>query len=66
MGTLALLQAAKLYWESMPEKYEGKRFYHISTDEVYGALEFDGTFFTAETKYQPHSPYAASKASRCV
>ena len=39
MGTLALLQAAKLYWESLPEKYEGKRFYHISTDEVYGALE---------------------------
>ena len=38
MGTLALLQAAKLYWESLPEKYEGKRFYHISTDEVYGAL----------------------------
>jgi dTDP-glucose 4,6-dehydratase len=46
-----------LYWESLPEKYEGKRFYHISTDEVYGALEFDGTFFTEETKYQPHSPY---------
>ena len=63
MGTLALLQAAKLYWESLPEKYEGKRFYHISTDEVYGALEFDGTFFTEETKYQPHSPYSASKAS---
>lgn len=39
MGTLCLLQAAKLYWESLPEKYEGKRFYHISTDEVYGALE---------------------------
>ena len=39
MGTLSLLQAAKLYWEGLPEKYEGKRFYHISTDEVYGALE---------------------------
>ena len=39
MGTLTLLQAAKLYWESLPEKYEGKRFYHISTDEVYGALK---------------------------
>lgn len=38
MGTLSLLQAAKLYWESLPKKYEGKRFYHISTDEVYGAL----------------------------
>ena len=39
MGTLALLQAAKEYWETLPEKYEGKLFYHISTDEVYGALE---------------------------
>ncbi len=39
MGTLSMLQAAKLYWESLPEQYEGKRFYHISTDEVYGALE---------------------------
>lgn len=39
MGTLLLLQAAKLYWESLPDKYERKRFYHISTDEVYGALE---------------------------
>lgn len=39
MGTLSLLQAAKLYWESLPEKFEGKRFYHISTDEVYDALQ---------------------------
>ena len=39
MGTLSMLQAAKLYWESLPEKFEGKKFYHISTDEVYGALE---------------------------
>ncbi len=39
MGTLALLQAARERWESLPEGYEGKRFYHISTDEVYGALE---------------------------
>lgn len=39
LGTLSLLQAARHYWESLPEKYEGKRFYHISTDEVYGALE---------------------------
>ena len=62
MGTLSLLQAAKLTWEILPECYEDKRFYHISTDEVYGALEFDGTFFTEETKYQPHSPYSASKA----
>ena len=63
MGTLSLLQAAKVYWESRPEGYEGKRFYHISTDEVYGALQFDGTLFTEETKYAPHSPYSASKAS---
>ena len=63
MGTLTLLQAAKLYWESLPEKFEGKRFYHISTDEVYGALQFDGTLFTETTKYDPHSPYSASKAS---
>lgn len=63
MGTLALLQAAKLYWESRPEGYEGKLFYHISTDEVYGALGFDDRLFTEETKYNPHSPYSASKAS---
>ena len=59
MGTLSLLQAAKLSWDG---HWEGKRFYHISTDEVYGALEFDGTFFTETTKYDPHSPYSASKA----
>ncbi len=63
IGTLTLLQAAKLYWESTEEKYEGKLFYHISTDEVFGALEMDGTMFTEETKYNPHSPYSASKAS---
>lgn len=62
IGTLSLLQAAKAYWESLPEGYEGKRFYHISTDEVYGALQFDGSFFTETTKYDPHSPYSASKA----
>ncbi len=72
MGTLSLLQAAKQTWESLPEGYEGKRFYHISTDEVYGALEltksggeppYGDSFFTEDTKYQPHSPYSASKAS---
>ena len=85
MGTLSLLQAAKEYWESKPEGYEGKLFYHISTDEVYGALELTnpegiespfttkassdhhhayGTeFFLETTKYNPHSPYSASKAS---
>jgi dTDP-glucose 4,6-dehydratase len=86
MGTLSLLQAAKIYWESLLEKYEGKRFYHISTDEVYGALElthpegvkppftttasssehhlaYGEDFFYEDTKYNPHSPYSASKAS---
>ena len=63
MGTLSLLQAAKLYWESLPEGFEGKRFYHISTDEVYGALDFNDELFTEQTKYDPHSPYSASKAS---
>lgn len=59
-GTTNLLNAAKNAWK---DNYEGKRFYHVSTDEVYGALEFDGTFFTETTKYDPHSPYSASKAS---
>lgn len=85
MGTLTLLQAARLYWESLPEGYDGKRFYHISTDEVYGALRltnpegiespfttkassghhhaYGSDFFTEDKKYQPHSPYSASKAS---
>mgnify|MGYP000372364659 FL=1 len=60
MGTLSLLQAAKEQWNG---DWEGKRFYHISTDEVYGALQFDGTLFTEETRYAPHSPYSAAKAS---
>ena len=101
MGTLTLLQAAKLYWESQPTPYViarkeataqpqilnsqfsilncDCRFYHISTDEVYGALQlthpeglhsdisahevYGDEFFHETTKYQPHSPYSASKAS---
>lgn len=98
MGTLSMLQAAKIFWESQKEPWkmcrvnaDGDevctecRFYHISTDEVYGALEltdpqgietpfstkassahhhaYGHEFFTEETKYQPHSPYSASKAS---
>ena len=59
MGTLSLLQAAKVHWK---KDYEGKLFYHVSTDEVYGTLNDQG-FFTEETAYEPHSPYAASKAS---
>ena len=83
MGTLSLLQAAKLVWQQ--EGYEGKRFYHISTDEVYGALSmnhpegieppfktvasseghkaYGDDFFYETKKYNPHSPYSASKAS---
>lgn len=83
LGTLALLQAAKEYWNG---DYADKRFYHISTDEVYGALEmthpegieppfsttassgehhlaYGREFFYETTKYAPHSPYSASKAS---
>ena len=77
LGTLTLLQAAKEYWESLPEKYDGKKFYHISTDEVYGALDmtfpngftiggntyYGKELFTEEMRYMPHSPYSASKAS---
>ena len=59
MGTLSLLQVAKQYWN---ENWENKLFYHISTDEVYGSLSNDG-FFLETTKYDPHSPYSASKAS---
>ena len=59
MGTLCLLQAARQYWN---ENFENKLFYHISTDEVYGSLGEYG-FFTENTKYDPHSPYSASKAS---
>ena len=63
MGTLTLLQAAKQHWIANPEPEKRNLFYHISTDEVYGALQMDGTFFTENTKYDPHSPYSASKAS---
>ena len=59
MGTVNLLNAAKASWQA---DYAGKRFYHISTDEVYGSLG-SGGLFTEETPYDPHSPYSASKAS---
>ena len=83
LGTLSLLQAARVYWDGA---WDGKLFYHISTDEVYGALEltnpegikppftttasssehhlaYGRDFFYEDTKYNPHSPYSASKAS---
>ena len=60
IGTLVLLEAARKAWAG---NYEGRRFHHISTDEVYGALPLDGGVFTEESRYEPHSPYSASKAS---
>ncbi len=59
IGTVNLLNAAKSYWK---DKLNDKLFYHVSTDEVYGALGDTG-FFTEQTKYDPHSPYSASKAA---
>jgi dTDP-glucose 4,6-dehydratase len=59
MGTVTLLNAARNLWNN---NSEGKRFYHISTDEVYGSLGHEG-MFTEETAYDPRSPYSASKAS---
>lgn len=68
-GTLSLLEAARRYWAG---HWLDKRFYHISTDEVYGALSLDpganvapygGTFFREDSPYAPHSPYSASKAA---
>lgn len=59
VGTAVLLNTARKYWKDHPE---GKKFYHISTDEVYGSLGEEG-LFTEETPYDPRSPYSASKAS---
>jgi dTDP-glucose 4,6-dehydratase len=59
VGTVNLLNAARKAWDG---NYEGKRFYHVSTDEVYGTLGETG-LFTEETSYDPRSPYSASKAS---
>jgi dTDP-glucose 4,6-dehydratase len=60
LGTANLLQVAKEKWNG---DYEGKMFYHVSTDEVYGSLEIGTEMFTEETAYDPRSPYSASKAS---
>ena len=60
LGTLTLLHAAREAWHG---DWAGKRFYHISTDEVYGALGFGDEPFNEGTRYDPHSPYSASKAS---
>ena len=63
MGTLTLLQVARECWGEREAGFEGCRFYHISTDEVYGALAHGEGLFTEQTPYSPHSPYSASKAS---
>src|SRR5690606_29757389 len=66
IGTVNLLNAAKHIWNDAStdsvQGYEGKRFHHVSTDEVYGTLGTEG-LFTEKTPYDPHSPYSASKAS---
>jgi dTDP-glucose 4,6-dehydratase len=59
IGTVNLLNAAKTFWKN---NFDDKLFYHVSTDEVYGALG-DAGLFTEQTKYDPHSPYSASKAA---
>ena len=59
VGTVNLLNCARAIWK---DQYQGKRFYHISTDEVYGSLSDEG-LFTETTPYDPHSPYSASKAA---
>ena len=60
VGTVTLLNAAVAHWK---DNFQGKRFYHVSTDEVYGELQNPEDFFTEETSYDPRSPYSASKAA---
>ena len=60
VGTVTLLNAAVAHWKN---NLEGKRFYHVSTDEVYGELHNPEEFFTEQTPYDPRSPYSASKAA---
>lgn len=63
LGTAVMLNSARKAWEKPDGTYpEGKKFLHVSTDEVYGSLEEEGTFFYETTPYDPHSPYSASKA----
>ena len=64
VGTFSLLQAAIDYWRGLDESgQEGFRFHHVSTDEVFGDLPFEGGQFSEETPYAPSSPYSASKAA---
>ena len=67
LGTLVMLNAAKAAWELEDGSYkENKKFLHVSTDEVYGSLDDDGSYFYETTPYDPHSPYSASKASSAM
>ncbi|MEZ0486843.1 dTDP-glucose 4,6-dehydratase [Fibrella aquatica] len=63
VGTVNLLNAAKKSWLASDSGFDGKRFYHVSTDEVYGSLHNPEDFFTEDTAYDPQSPYSASKAA---
>ena len=64
VGTYNLLQSARCYWRELPEERKMEfRFHHVSTDEVYGSLESEDPGFSESTRYDPHSPYSASKAS---
>lgn len=64
LGTLVMLNAAKAAWELPGGHFkQDKKFLHVSTDEVYGSLKNDGTYFYETTPYNPHSPYSASKAA---
>ena len=64
LGTAVMLNCAKEAWELEDGSFqEGKKFLHVSTDEVYGSLEEEGAYFYETTPYDPHSPYSASKAS---
>ena len=64
VGTFHLLQAVRAYWGSLSEKENADfRFLHVSTDEVYGSLSPEASAFTETSRYQPNSPYSASKAS---
>ncbi len=63
LGTLVMLNCAKQAWETEDGFRADKKFLHVSTDEVYGSLEEEGTYFYETTPYDPHSPYSASKAS---
>ena len=64
IGTYRLLECTREYWQSLPtDEQSAFRFLHVSTDEVYGSLDSDAPAFTETHRYEPNSPYSASKAS---